>query len=213
MFCFNHVMKDARRASDTFDRIADHFDKTRNRPWDEVTEFLKNCEGSLLDMGCGNGRHLLEALDRNLEVYGIDASIELLSICREKIKGKVELVRADVKSLPFEDGSFDNMIYIATIHHLKQGRVKSLYEARRVLKEGGRILVSGWARELDRWDLEEEEQDVIVPWHREDGEVIDRFYHLYRLDELREDVSDSGLKVIDAFHSKGNNYVEAEKIR
>jgi len=213
MFCFKYVMKDARRASKTFDRIADHFDKTRNRPWKEVTEFLEDCEGSILDMGCGNGRHLLEALDNNLEVYGVDASIELLNICKHKVEENLELVRADVKSLPFEDGSFDNIIYIATIHHLKQGRVKSLEEARRVLRDGGRILVSGWARELDGWDFEEEKQDVIVPWHREDGEVIDRFYHLYRLDELKEDVSKSGLKVIEAFHSKGNNYVEAEKIR
>ncbi len=212
MFCFKYVMRDARRASNTFDRIADHFDKTRNRPWKEVTEFLENCEGSLLDMGCGNGRHLMEAVERGLEVYGVDASIELLRICEQKIKEKVELVRADVKSLPFEDGSFDNIIYIATIHHLKEGRVRSLKKARRVLKDGGEILVSGWARELDRWDFKDEEQDVIVPWHREDGEVIDRFYHLYRLEELREDVEKSGLKVVKAYHSKGNNYVEAKKV-
>ncbi|MEF8834634.1 MAG: class I SAM-dependent methyltransferase [Candidatus Thermoplasmatota archaeon] len=204
-------MKDARRASNTFDAIAEHFDKTRNHPWEEVVKFLDDCEGALLDMGCGNGRHLTEALEIGLEVYGVDASLELLRICKEKVKGKVGLVRADVKSLPFEEESFDNIIYIATIHHLKRGRIKSLKEAKRVLKDDGRMLVSGWARELDRWDLEEEERDVIVPWHRADGEVVDRFYHLYRLEELEEDVRKSELHIVKSFHSKGNNYVIAQK--
>lgn len=212
MFSFCRTMKDARRASNTFDAIAEHFDKTRNRPWKEVIEFLEDCEGTLLDLGCGNGRHIVEALNKGLKVYGADVSMELLRICRQKINGEAEFVRTDVKSLPFEGGSFDYVIYIATIHHLKKGRVESLREAKRVLKDGGKLLVSGWARELDRWDLEEEEKDVIVPWHREDGEVIDRFYHLYRLKELEEDVKKSGLDVKRAFDSKGNNYVEAEKI-
>lgn len=204
-------MEDARRASETFDSIAEHFDKTRNRPWKEVVDFLEGCEGALLDIGCGNGRHLMEALDIGLKIYGVDASSELLKICRKKTGDKAKVVRSGVKSLPFKDESFDNAIYIASIHHLKKARVKSLKESKRVLKEGGKILISGWAREQDRWDLEEDEQDVIVPWNREDGEVIDRFYHLYRLDELCEDVKKSGLKVVKAFHSKGNNYVEAKK--
>ncbi|MBS3790314.1 MAG: class I SAM-dependent methyltransferase, partial [Candidatus Thermoplasmatota archaeon] len=176
-------MKDARRASNTFDAIAEHFDKTRNRPWKEVIEFLEDCKGTLLDIGCGNGRHLVEAMERGLDVYGIDASMKLLHISKRKVKGEVELLRADAKYLPFEDKSFENIIYIATIHHLKQGRVQSLKESKRILDDGGRILVSSWARELDRWDLEREERNVVVPWHREDGEVIERFYHLYRLGE------------------------------
>ncbi len=204
-------MRDAERASNTFDAIAEHFDKTRNRPWEEVREFLETCQGKLLDVGCGNGRHMEEGLEKGLEVYGVDVSKELLQICKEKFDKKATLIRSDVKDLPFGEESFDNLIFIAAIHHLKEGRIQSLKEAKRVLKKGGTIQVSSWARELDRWDLEEEKQDVVVPWHREDGEVIDRFYHLYRLEELEEDVQHSGLHVERAFHSKGNNYVIAEK--
>ncbi|MFP4000604.1 MAG: class I SAM-dependent methyltransferase [Thermoplasmata archaeon] len=204
-------MEDARRASETFNSIAEHFDKTRNRPWNEVVEFFEGCGGSLLDIGCGNGRHLIGALDIGLKVYGVDASSELLKICRKKTGGEAEVVRSGVKSIPFKDESFDDAIYIATIHHLKEGRVKSLKESKRVLKEGGKILVSSWARENDRWDLGEDEREVIVPWHREGGEIVDRFYHLYKLDELEEDVKKSGLEVLEAYHSNGNNYVEAEK--
>ncbi|MEF8873617.1 MAG: class I SAM-dependent methyltransferase [Candidatus Thermoplasmatota archaeon] len=211
------MKKDAERASETFDSIAEHFDKTRNRPWEEVMEFLEDLRGKLLDMGCGNGRHLIEALEMGFDVVGIDASTRLLQISTRKVRRKIgdhpkgEVIRADVKRLPFKEKSFDNAIYIATIHHLKRGRVKSLREAKRVLKPGGSILVSSWARELDRWEMDEGEREVIVPWHREDGKVIERFYHLYTLDELERDVKKSNLKVVKAFHSEGNNYVEAVK--
>ncbi len=209
-------MKDFQRVSDTFDSIADHFDKTRNRPWKEVVDFIEDCQGTLLDMGCGNGRHMLEAVDRGLKVVGIDASGKLLYKSKTKLRKKtgkdVELVRSDVKSLPFQDRSFENVIYIATIHHLRDGRVKSLKEAKRVLKPGGEILVSCWARELDRWDMEEDQRDVIVPWHREDGEIIERYYHLFTLEELKTEVEKSGLSILEAFHSKGNNYVRGKMV-
>lgn len=208
--------KDFQRASDTFDSIADHFDKTRDRPWKEVVDFLESCRGTLLDMGCGNGRHVLEALDKGLEVVGVDASKRLLDISKTKLRerrGKeIDLLRSDVKSLPFKDRAFDDIIYIATIHHLKKGRVKSLKEAKRVLKPGGVILISSWARELDRWDLEKDQRDVIVPWHREDGEVIERYYHLFTLDGLKTEVEKSGLSILEAFHSGGNNYVKGKKV-
>lgn len=205
--------EDAQRASETFDSIAEHFDKTRNRPWKEVVEFIKNIDGRLLDIGCGNGRHILEGIKNGLKVVGIDASRELLKISKKKfgkeIKKDVDLIRSGVKDLPFKKNSFDNVIYIATIHHLKDGRVGSLKEAKRVLRPEGRILISSWARELDRWDLEKEESEVLVPWHREDGEIIDRFYHLYTLDQLEKDVVKSGLSVSRTFRSGGNNYIEA----
>ena len=204
-------MKDAFRAANTFDSIADHFDKTRNRPWKEVEEFLENTSGKTIDIGCGNGRHSRVALENNHEVTCLDASMKLLKIAKKKLKGKSDLVRSGIKNMPFKNGSFDNSIYIAAIHHLQEGRVQSLKETRRILKTSGNMMVSSWAREQDRWELDEDEQDVIVPWTREDGEIINRYYHLYRLEDLKEDVEKAGFRIIESFYSKGNNYVIAEK--
>ncbi|MGM0406162.1 MAG: class I SAM-dependent methyltransferase [Thermoplasmatota archaeon] len=204
-------MKDAERASKTFDKIAEHFDKTRNRPWDVVVEFLDERSGLLLDLGCGNGRHTKVASKSGLSVVGLDASHRLLKIARDKSDKGVDMIRGGFKSLPFKNGCFDHVIFIASLHHLRAGRVDALREVKRVMKQGGGMLVSSWARELDRWDIGEEERDIIVPWHREDGEVVSRFYHLYMLPELKEDVIKSGLKVIDAFRDRGNNYVKAVK--
>jgi len=204
-------MDDAKRAAKTFDLIAEHFDKTRNRTWEEVEEFIESTSGKTIDIGCGNGRHSKVAIDKGHDVVCLDASMNLLKITKSKLKLKADYVRSGIKNMPFQNSTFDNAVYIAAIHHLEYGRVKSLEETKRILKTGGKLIVSSWAREQDRWDLDEEEQDVIVPWTREDGKKIERFYHLYRLNELKNDVVLAGFKVDDFFHSKGNNYVIAEK--
>lgn len=203
-------MVDAKITGQTFDRIAEHFDKTRSRPWSEVLDFLESNSGRLLDIGCGNGRHLLAAKEMGYEVVGLDASKKLLEITKNKTDLTMELVRGDVLRLPFKERCFDTVIYIAVIHHLKIGRKESLREALRVLKPGGRIIISAWAIEQKRWETEE--KDVMVPWHLEGGDVVDRYYHLYSLEELVEDVKASGLYVEKYYHSRGNNYVEARKL-
>lgn len=211
-------MKDARRASKTFNSIASHFDKTRNRPWGEVVKFIESCEGNLLDIGCGNGRHIIVALKNGLDVVGIDVSNNLLSILDKKLSNKglssveVDLVRGRFKALPFTEEHFENIIFIAGLHHLSGGRVKALKEAKRVLKKGGKILISVWAREQDRWDLNKEEKEVTVPWTKENGEVVDRYYHLYALDELIGDFKKSGMKINKAYQKKGNHYIKGYKV-
>ncbi len=203
-------MDDAKRAGETFDSIAEHFDRTRNRTWDEVIEFIKAGEGRLLDMGCGNGRHSLAALEYGYDVTGLDASGKLLDICRKKTNS-MDWIKGDVKTLPFEKQAFNRVVCIAVIHHLKKNRTDCVKEIRRVLKSDGRALISTWAREQDRWELEEDQRDVMVPWHLEDGTVVQRFYHLYTLEELVEEVKRGELKVIRAYNSGGNNYVECRR--
>ena len=205
-------MKDAERASKTFDKIAEHFDKTRNRPWNEVTEFLRDAEGIIIDLGCGNGRHSLVAKELGLDLVCLDASKRLLDIAKEKTDSYGFYVRSGLKKLPFKNCSFDNAIYIAAIHHLSEDRIKSLCEVKRILKHGSGVMISSWARELDRWELEDNENEIMVPWHKNDGTVVERYYHLYRLDELAVDIEKSGLTVVEKFRSRGNNYVIAKKI-
>ncbi len=204
-------MKDSHPVGDLFDSIAEHFDRTRNYPWKEVVEFVSGLEGKALDLGCGNGRHCVVMVEREMDVIGLDASMELLKIARENCPDG-RFVRADVRKLPFREDRFDVITYIASIHHLKKGRVESLRECKRVLKEGGELLVSSWSRESDRWDIPDDQRDVMVPWTRDDGEVFQRYYHLYTLKELKCDVKTAGMRVEDRFLSSDNNYVRAVKI-
>jgi len=48
---------------------------------------------------------------------------------------------ADATNLPFEDGSFDAVVFLRVLHHIDQFR-KALQEALRCTKPGGHILLS-----------------------------------------------------------------------
>lgn len=72
----------------------------------------------------------------------------------------------DNLSLPFRDESLDAALSIAVVHHFAttERRVCALRELARVLRIGGRLIISVWAMEQSHRKFES--QDVLVPWHR-----------------------------------------------
>ncbi|HEY3332836.1 MAG TPA: methyltransferase domain-containing protein [Capsulimonadaceae bacterium] len=97
----------------------------------------------ILDIGCGTGA-MLDQLDTFGEVTGADFSPEALSFCRQRGKrmGKeYRLVRADVRSLPFADDSFDVVTAMDIIEHIDRDK-DAMAEILRVLKPGGRLLAT-----------------------------------------------------------------------
>ncbi len=192
-----------------YDTIAEHFDRTRYKPWDKCREFINKIpENSIaLDIGCGNGRHLKLLAERNLTAIGIDTSVELLKICKKKIKSAF-LIKADAVNLPFKNSSVDNIIYIAVLHHLptEKDRAKSLNEIRRVLKKRGTALITVWAKEQERFE-NEKSQDVHVTWNKK----YKRFYHLFRKGELEKSVKNTGFKILQSFREGDNYYVKIKK--
>ncbi|MCD6461146.1 MAG: class I SAM-dependent methyltransferase, partial [Thermoplasmata archaeon] len=143
---------------DVYREIADHFDVTRRWPWPETRWFegLLPRGSRVLEVGCGSGRNLLFLAERGHRVVGLDPVDELLTLAEENIGkarvwDRVELVGGDVRSLPFEDGTFDGVLCIAVLHHLpsREERLLGLRECLRVLAPRGVGLVSVWAREQD----------------------------------------------------------------
>lgn len=97
----------------------------------------------LIDIGCGAGHYAAELLERGAEVVGIDGSAELLALAKEKVGERAELRLHDLeRPLDFApDASFDVALSALVIHHLRD-RAGLLAEVFRVLKPGGRFLVS-----------------------------------------------------------------------
>ncbi|XP_031335525.1 uncharacterized protein LOC116165326 isoform X2 [Photinus pyralis] len=135
----------------------------RSRPWPRVQQFLKDLEqGSIIcDVGCGNGKYL----NTNSSLFNIggDKSFRLSELAREKDN---EVIVIDNLTLPFRDESLDAVLSIAVVHHLAttERRIRALRELARVLRIGGRIIISVWAMEQSHRKFES--QDVLVPWHR-----------------------------------------------
>lgn len=209
-------MPTRRDVAESFDRIAADYDAKRRRPWKMTHAFaaLLPPSSSILDLGCGNGRNVGPFVDAGHRVTGLDASPGLLSFAAMKM-GFRSLVLGDALSLPFRTSSFDAVHSIAAIHHLpsEREREQMVEECERVVRARGLVMVSAWAREQERFRLLGPEQvDVHVPWRRGGGHTaVERFYHLFREEELERLIEGGGFKVRRAWREGDNHVVLAAK--
>ncbi|WP_435875110.1 class I SAM-dependent methyltransferase [Nonomuraea fuscirosea] len=96
----------------------------------------------ILDAGCGSGPLFAELRERGAVVTGVDASAGMLELARRRLGDDADLRVADLAGpLPFPDETFDDVIASLVLHYLEDWG-PALAELRRVLKPGGRLLVS-----------------------------------------------------------------------
>ncbi|XP_077518767.1 class I SAM-dependent methyltransferase fire dancer [Amblyomma americanum] len=133
------------------------------RLWPRVHQFLRDLElGSLVaDVGCGNGQYLEAA---GLGALGCDRSSALARAAASC--GGHQVVLGDALALPFRDEALDAALSVAVLHHLAstERRVQALRELARVLRVGGRVLITVWAMEQTQRKFES--QDVLVPYRQ-----------------------------------------------
>lgn len=100
-------------------------------------------ETVLLDAGTGTGavlRALATRPDRPRVALGVDASAAMLAKVPRLPEGW-RLIRADLGTLPLEEGSFDAALAAYVLHVLTPAsRAAALGELRRVLRPGGRLV-------------------------------------------------------------------------
>lgn len=96
----------------------------------------------ILDAGCGSGPLFAALRDRGAIVTGFDKSAGMLELARRRLGDDADLQMADLGSpLPFPDGRFDDVTASLVLHYLEDWG-PALAELRRVLKPGGRLIVS-----------------------------------------------------------------------
>ncbi|UCD13022.1 MAG: class I SAM-dependent methyltransferase [Thermoplasmatales archaeon] len=203
------VNNQIKKAEETWDAIAESFDVTRRKPWPQCIDFINELPKShtVADIGCGNGRHLLPCAERCKNVIGLDISQNLLNIAKNKIKSlnNVALIHANMVEIPLKDGTMDSILCIASLHNIKgrDERIRSLKEVHRILKNGGRALISVWSRWQDKYKMhylkklflnEEEFGDIEIYW-RQHNLNIPRFYHLYSKREFVRDLNQVRLEI------------------
>lgn len=105
--------------------------------------------GKILDVGCGAGRDCACLLGKGKDVYGVDASPEMLAEAKAlfKRKGHSSDGRLFQGALPdlsqFSDGEFDGLLCSAVLMHLPEEAIfDAVYSLRRVLRPGGVLLIS-----------------------------------------------------------------------
>ena len=96
----------------------------------------------VLDVGCGSGPLSAALLAKGAVVTGFDASPAMVELARQRLGGRVALHVADLgQPLPFADGAFDDVVVSLVLHYLRDWTAP-LAELRRVLKPGGRLMLS-----------------------------------------------------------------------
>jgi len=105
---------------------------------------------SLLDIGCGRGKilHELESAQGGFKLFGIDSEPEKIEIAKSfNSSSKISFKIAYASDLPYTNGSMDWIISTLSFHHMSaEEKGKAIGEIARVLKPGGKLLITDFGR-------------------------------------------------------------------
>jgi SAM-dependent methyltransferase len=160
---------------------------------------------TLLDLGCGFGRHAFAAARRGAAVVALDAGPDEVAGVRDTFGAMVDAgeldsataragaVQGDALHLPFPDGTFDRVIASEVLEHIPDD-VAAMTELARVLRPGGTMAVTvpRCGPEVVNWVLSDEYHDVPG------GHV-----RIYRRSTLRARLASTGLVPVGSHHAHG----------
>src|SRR5712692_2288048 len=109
-----------------------------------IETLLDAARTRVLDVACGPGHGAAAAAARGALPAGIDFSPAMLAVARAA-HPKINFAHGDAEAPPHPDDSFDAVIANFGMHHFPRPAA-ALGEARRVLKPGGCVAFTTWAR-------------------------------------------------------------------
>jgi len=160
---------------------------------------------SILDLGCGFGRHAFEAARRGAnvvaldagrdEVEGVAATFAAMVEAGELVPGTMHTaaVQGDALHLPFPDGAFDRVICSEVLEHIPDD-LGAMRELARVLRPGGTMAVTvpRYGPEVVNWALSD-------AYHNVPGGHI----RIYRRSILKARLTSVGLRVTGHHYAHG----------
>lgn len=93
--------------------------------------------GTLLDVGCGNGRYLSTMRALGWNVQGVELSENGVKVCKAS---QLTVHHGDLASAAFPDASFELITVRHVIEHIREPRA-FMAELARILKPGGRLVI------------------------------------------------------------------------
>ncbi|MGD9807282.1 MAG: methyltransferase domain-containing protein [Deferribacterales bacterium] len=115
---------------------------------DYIDGTIPQIEGkSILDVGCGIGNNTVFLNTLGMKVSGTEISEDICASVREKLEGLglgTDIRVGKNTELPYDDNTFDYLLSWNVLHYEgnEAGVIKGIQEYMRVLKPGGRLLLS-----------------------------------------------------------------------
>jgi SAM-dependent methyltransferase len=157
---------------------------------------------TVLDLGCGEGRHAFEAYRRGARVVAVDHGPSEVATTRQWLDAiaaageapagaAAEVVRGDLLALPVPDGSVDRVIAAEVLEHIPDDGT-AIAEIARVLKPGGRVAVT-----VPRYGPERVCWALSDAYHANEGGHV----RIYRGSQLRDRLAAAGLAPAGGHHA------------
>jgi SAM-dependent methyltransferase len=129
--------------------------------------------GRILEIGCGLGRVIKHYHARGREIVGIERSKVAVERIRDVLPS-LDVRVGDALALDFPDNSFDIALAFGVYHNFESGLEQGLAEIARVLKPGGRFVISMRPHNLEM---------ILNEWywrwkHGQNSESSSRFHKL-----------------------------------
>ena len=141
---------------------------------DYIPGLNKEYQGKkILDVGFGNGNNQLFFSSLGLQMFGTEVSQDICDLISKKLSAldiSVDFRVGTNSELPFDDNSFDYLVSWNVLHYEgdREGIIQGLREYKRVLKPGGRLLVSTVGRDNSVFRNSESLSDGKYRLSRED---------------------------------------------
>lgn len=134
-----------------------YFRKYESSPRKIVYEAI-NDNDKILDLCTGTATNAINIAKKkqSVKVVGVDISKDMLTIAKSKVKkeilSNVKLYHMDATAMKFKDEYFDKVLISLVLHEIDEELSKRIiYEAIRVLKPGGEIIITEWERSNEIW--------------------------------------------------------------
>ena len=175
-----------------------------------VVPFLPKGEVTLLDFGCGNGAQSFGFVDHCARLIGLDIDRHFLAefrarLAEDGLQQKVEPICYGGDDFPLASASVDCALSFAVLEHVGDEDL-ALRELARVLKPGGRLIISVPNR---WWIFETHGADLpLLPWNRVPlvswwpTSLHDRYARarIYERQHIEAKIAAVGLDVSESFY-------------
>ncbi|MEE8282726.1 MAG: class I SAM-dependent methyltransferase [candidate division NC10 bacterium] len=154
----------------------------------------------VLDVGCGEGRHMIYLAKEGHRAVGVDyeaLALRKASTRREArpVRSRLTFVLADAFRLPFREGSFDALLDCGCFHHVKKADwSRYLSGLGALLKPGGYLHLTAFSTRFKHYPGERRSRNWVVHRNHYDhffrkgdfARIFGKTFEILKIEEERQ---------------------------